>query len=94
MLQWTDINFKLNTQKQSLVSKMFYKAFNISDENFLKQDLQLLKNNSGFIKSGEMVAIIGPSGSGKTSLLNILARRYTKHNMPEFSMNGSVKLNH
>lgn len=43
----------------------------------IERDLQLLTNNSGFIKSGEFVAIIGPSGSGKTSLLNILARRYT-----------------
>jgi ABC-type lipoprotein export system ATPase subunit len=40
-----------------------------------------------------MVAIIGPSGSGKTTLLNILARRYTKLNMPDFTMNGSIKLN-
>jgi len=40
-----------------------------------------------------MVAIIGPSGSGKTTLLNILGRRYTKLNMPDFSLNGSIKLN-
>ena len=40
-----------------------------------------------------MVAIIGPSGSAKTTLLNILARRYTKLNMPDFTMNGSIKLN-
>ena len=40
-----------------------------------------------------MVAVIGPSGSGKTSLLSILAKRYTKLNMPEFSLNGSIKLN-
>jgi len=53
----------------------------------------LLKNNSGYLKSGEMVAVIGPSGSGKTSLLSILAKRYTKLNMPEFSLNGSIKLN-
>ena len=53
----------------------------------------MLKNNSGYLKSGEMVAVIGPSGSGKTSLLSILAKRYTKLNMPEFSLNGSIKLN-
>jgi ABC-type lipoprotein export system ATPase subunit len=40
-----------------------------------------------------MVAIIGPSGSGKTTLLNILGRRYTKLNMPEFNLSGSIKLN-
>ena len=55
--------------------------------------MHLLKNNSGYLQSGEMVAVIGPSGSGKTSLLSILAKRYTKLNMPEFSLNGSIKLN-
>lgn len=58
-----------------------------------EQDIQILFNNSGYIKSGEFVAIIGPSGSGKTSLLNILARRYTLLNMPDFVFTGSVKLN-
>ena len=62
-------------------------------EDHSEQDIQILFNNSGYIKSGEFVAIIGPSGSGKTSLLNILARRYTLLNMPDFVMTGSVKLN-
>lgn len=65
----------------------------VLDADTLSKDVHLLKNNSGYIKSGEMVAVIGPSGSGKTSLLSILARRYTKLNMPEFSLNGSIKLN-
>jgi ABC-type multidrug transport system ATPase subunit len=40
-----------------------------------------------------LVAIIGPSGSGKTSLLNVLSRRYNKHHLKDFAINGSVQLN-
>lgn len=36
---------------------------------------QILRNSSGFVRSGEMIALIGSSGAGKTTLLNVLGMK-------------------
>ncbi|KAL1629956.1 hypothetical protein SLS54_000815 [Diplodia seriata] len=40
-----------------------------------KSPKQILSSASGFVKAGELLALMGPSGSGKTTLLNVLAHR-------------------
>jgi ABC-type multidrug transport system ATPase subunit len=51
-------------------------------------DKVLLKNISGIVKPGSVLAIMGPSGAGKTTLLDVLANRSTKG-----LRQGTIKIN-
>ncbi|CAM9234045.1 unnamed protein product [Chrysoparadoxa australica] len=55
-------------------------------------DFRILKDISGIIFGGQLVALIGPSGAGKTSLLDILANRVTNCSAGK-SVQGEVRLN-
>ncbi|CAG2164007.1 unnamed protein product [Oppiella nova] len=59
---------------------------------FRKKDdssVHILKNVSGHVNSGQLLAIMGSSGAGKTTLMNVLTQR----NLSDVKVNGSVKLN-
>ncbi len=91
-LQWKDINFKVLAQTNNKILPDGLTRW-FSDEDPIKVDQQILTNSCGFVKQGELVAIIGPSGGGKTTLLNVLARRYNMLSHKEFAMNGTILLN-
>eukprot|EP00741_Cyanophora_paradoxa_P015482 tig00020902_g14945.t1 len=38
---------------------------------------ELLRDVTGFVRSGDLLALMGPSGGGKTTLLDVLADRKT-----------------
>jgi ATP-binding cassette subfamily G (WHITE) protein 2 len=48
----------------------------------------IIRNCSGYCKSGEMVAIMGPSGAGKTTLLSLLSKRQSS----SMYIEGEVKM--
>lgn len=79
ILTWENLDLKITIKKSSkLCSKK-------------TKQLHILKNQSGFAKSGECLAIMGGSGAGKSTLLNILSGQFEiAKNM---KMEGSVKLN-
>ena len=66
-----------------------WEGINITIENKNKKT-NILTNISGFVKSGETLAIIGASGAGKTTLLNHLSRRFEYNN---FKSSGKILLN-
>lgn len=82
-LEWKNINFSLrvkDTVKSSFCKPVYKRK-------------EILKNVSGRVISGQLLAIMGPTGCGKTSLLNVLAGRVPKGGSNNACLSGKIKVN-
>ena len=83
-LSWKDISYSVKVK----YTKKEKKEMGITDSTY---DKVLLKEQSGYIKSGETTFIMGSSGAGKTTLLNALCDRITKSRTAKLT--GEIMIN-
>lgn len=78
-IYWKDINLE--------IGKKVSKGVCSSDLEFTK----ILQNVTGYVRSGECLAIMGGSGAGKSTMLNIISGRFETSKMVKLT--GEVKVN-
>nr|CCC93861.1 unnamed protein product [Trypanosoma congolense IL3000] len=65
-----------DSEQQKLAHKtvLTFKNITYSVEDGSGETKQILRGISGYVRAGELLAILGPSGAGKSTLLDIMAR--------------------
>ncbi|CAI2359700.1 unnamed protein product [Moneuplotes crassus] len=83
-ISWRNLHYTVKAK----YSKAQIKDLNTNDKYY---DKEILKPQSGYIKSGETCFIMGSSGAGKTTLLNALCDRITQN--AKCKLEGDILLN-
>lgn len=84
-----DTKLPIQNLDQTLLQKSSLSWHNVNITS-LKTDKHIIKNASGIVRPGEMLAIMGSSGAGKTTLLNTLANRNIG---ADIEQRGNIKVN-
>ncbi|CAG2102282.1 unnamed protein product [Medioppia subpectinata] len=80
--QVTHFNAEHESEIQIYLGRIVFEIFDF-------KPIQILKNVSGEVNAGQLLAIMGSSGAGKTTLLNVLTAR----NLSKLTVKGTVRLN-
>ena len=69
--------FSIPFQPMSLVFKDLHYTVKVKNSEGKTVDRQLLNGISGYVKPGQLTALMGASGAGKTTLMDVIAGRKT-----------------
>jgi len=83
-LTFKDVRFAVNTNEPKGLAKLTSSCFG-DDET---EEKVILEPTSGYVKPGELVALMGPSGCGKSTLLDMLADKKTAPYTGDIRFNG------
>ncbi|KAH8370382.1 hypothetical protein KR093_003237 [Drosophila rubida] len=85
-LEWKQLNYYVPAQEQS--------NYSFWNECKKKQELRILHDVSGHLKTGDLIAILGGSGAGKTTLLAAISQRLRGNLTGDVVLNGMAMERH
>lgn len=79
-LEWKQLNYYVPAQEQN--------NYSFWNECRKKQEICILRDVSGHLKTGDLIAILGGSGAGKTTLLAAISQRLRGNLTGDVVLNG------
>ncbi|XP_070185188.1 protein white-like isoform X2 [Littorina saxatilis] len=86
-LSWHDVNVFVERKKTKKDNEQL--AIPMDGVRGMEGFKHVIRNVSGVVQPGTLLAIMGASGAGKSTLMNVLANR----NLKDYSIEGHIKVN-